>query len=223
MRVMSRRIKGAIVGFIVALLVAMVVGGWNVHARTVRSGIPGAVIPSWQLTLMAYGSKLRLPDRLDWACDLAGRLESPFWTPGRTEIRESAKALGDYLRNQSLALEPEIARMAVNDSYWLDAMLTWEHLHGHPAYSDEWWEAKHACVAAIVMSQLSSYRAQYLGVTHEGRPVVYVNAYCRHSNGEWYERLIPHRVIDGGLCYAHAYYDPGTQAIVKFWINSSAG
>ena len=90
--------------------------------------------------------------------------------------------------------------------------------HGTPVHR-EWLEMWDACDAAVVASQFETYRAQYLGVGHNGRRAVLINAYCDPAVGGFVERLAPYIVVDGGPCYFEAYYSTDIGTIEALWVH----
>jgi hypothetical protein len=70
--------------------------------------------------------------------------------------------------------------------------------------------------AYTVSRNLSTYRRQYLGYAVQGRPFIYINAFCRSPDESWREHLL---VAAGGTCYFQAAYDAEADAIAELRIN----
>lgn len=68
-----------------------------------------------------------------------------------------------------------------------------------------------------------SYSLQFLGIEHNGRKLIYVNALCERlpeEEVEWKKHLAI--VMDGGTCFWHASYDPASASFIDLEINGTA-
>ena len=65
------------------------------------------------------------------------------------------------------------------------------------------------------------YFRQYVGVKHNGKRRIYINAFCDDPPpSDWRSRL--YVVIDGDIGYWHAFYDPDTKFFSDLTINVMA-
>jgi len=65
------------------------------------------------------------------------------------------------------------------------------------------------------------YFRQYVGVRHNGKRRIYINAFCDDSPPpDWRLRL--YVVIDGATCYWHVFYDPESNTFSDLTINARA-
>jgi hypothetical protein len=65
------------------------------------------------------------------------------------------------------------------------------------------------------------YFRQYVGVTHNGKRQIYINAFCDDPPpSDWRSRL--YVVIDGATGYWHVFYDPDTKTFSDLTINARA-
>ena len=219
-------------------IAAGVTGAWalpvglislDISARGVESGLPGAIIPGWQLSLMDAGAELRWPNLLGNFCRSARQFEKPYWTPDKADVGEATSALRVFLDARSAILDDAMLRAVASDAACDTAMDIWKSRHpvcellrhDTPVHR-EWLEAWDACLAAVVQSRLGSYRAQYLGVSRNGHRAVYINGYCDPDLGGLVERLGLYDIVDGSTCYFHAYYNSETREIEEFWVNGEA-
>jgi hypothetical protein len=68
---------------------------------------------------------------------------------------------------------------------------------------------------------ISTYKRQYLGITHNGKKQIYVNAFCEahwSRTSEWQSKFV--YALGGGNCFFKLRYDPVTNEILNFEINS---
>ena len=65
------------------------------------------------------------------------------------------------------------------------------------------------------------YHRQYVGVKHNGKRRIYINAFCDDPPpSNWRSRM--YVVIDGATGYWHAFYDPETKSFSDLTINGRA-
>ncbi len=65
------------------------------------------------------------------------------------------------------------------------------------------------------------YFRQYVGVKHNGKRRIYINAFCDDPPPlDWRSRL--YVVIDGATGYWHAFYDPDTGTFSDLTVNARA-
>jgi hypothetical protein len=65
------------------------------------------------------------------------------------------------------------------------------------------------------------YFRQYVGVKHNGKRQIYINAFCDDPPpSDWRSRLFV--VIDGATCDWQAFYDPDTKSFSDLTINARA-
>lgn len=65
------------------------------------------------------------------------------------------------------------------------------------------------------------YFRQYVGVRHNGKRRIYINAFCDDPPpSDWRSRL--YVVVDGATCYWQAFYDPDTKTFSNLTINARA-
>ncbi len=72
----------------------------------------------------------------------------------------------------------------------------------------------------VSLLPLSEYRFQFVGLTIEGKQILFSNAFCK-SHWKRYSYWRPNLVLvdDGGNCYFQAVYDPEIMSIMKLMIN----
>jgi hypothetical protein len=77
--------------------------------------------------------------------------------------------------------------------------------------------------ALNIANKLPSYRRQYLGITENGKNLIYINAFC-DSYKSTFDTSNTHFVFvfDGGACFFQVTYDPVTKAFIKLSINGVA-
>jgi hypothetical protein len=69
----------------------------------------------------------------------------------------------------------------------------------------------------------TQYFRQYLAIVQSGKRQIFVNAFCRATEGDsegWHHNL--QIVYDGGTCYWQVFYDPLTQKFSNLMINGVA-
>ena len=72
----------------------------------------------------------------------------------------------------------------------------------------------------VSLMPLSEYRFQFVGLTIEGKQILFANAFCKsHWQRYSYWRTNLVLVDDGGNCYFQAVYDPGIKSIMKLMVN----
>ena len=72
----------------------------------------------------------------------------------------------------------------------------------------------------VTLMPLSEYRFQFVGLTIEGKQILFANAFCKsHWQRYSYWRTNLVLVDDGGNCYFKAVYDPGIKSIMKLMVN----
>jgi hypothetical protein len=69
-------------------------------------------------------------------------------------------------------------------------------------------------------SKLAAYKRQYVGITRNGRRVIFANFFCNAFDVDW--KTKPVSVSDGGDCYFTVLYDPGPAAFSDLQINGEA-
>jgi hypothetical protein len=69
-------------------------------------------------------------------------------------------------------------------------------------------------------SKLAKYKRQYVGVTRNGRKVIFVNFFCDAFDANW--KTHPVAVDDGGDCFFNLLFDPGSSAFSDLQINGEA-
>jgi len=77
--------------------------------------------------------------------------------------------------------------------------------------------------AKVIARRLESYKRQYLGFTHGGVRWILVNSFCEEHLKEedtWRDRVV--LVLDGGLCYFKALYDPSRSQFQQLLINGGS-
>jgi len=70
---------------------------------------------------------------------------------------------------------------------------------------------------------LSEYKRQYIGMTFNGKQVIFVNAFCDSywlNNDDWKSHFV--LILDGGPCFFQIIYDPESRSILQFLINGYA-
>jgi hypothetical protein len=73
----------------------------------------------------------------------------------------------------------------------------------------------------VSLMPLSEYRFQFVGLTTEGKQILFTNAFCKwHWQRYSYWRTNLVLVDDGGNCYFQVVYDPGIKSIMKLLVNS---
>ena len=65
------------------------------------------------------------------------------------------------------------------------------------------------------------YKRQYYGFSHEGRSLIYVNAFCDPDDLFYWETTFV-MVFDGGDCFYQATYDPVAHEFVECYVNGVA-
>ena len=63
---------------------------------------------------------------------------------------------------------------------------------------------------------LKSYRRQYMGIEHDGRSYIFVNAFCDTNRQDWTRKPIV--VDDGGDCYFQVEFDPKRKRFARLAI-----
>ncbi len=72
----------------------------------------------------------------------------------------------------------------------------------------------------VSLLPLSEYRFQFVGLTIEGKQILFANAFCKsHWQRYSYWRTNLVLVDDGGNCYFQAVYDPEIKSIMKLMVN----
>jgi hypothetical protein len=69
-------------------------------------------------------------------------------------------------------------------------------------------------------SKLPKYKRQYLGITQNGRRVIFVNFFCEDPGPGWETSLVT--VMDGGDCFFRVLYDPESSGFFHLVINGEA-
>ena len=69
-------------------------------------------------------------------------------------------------------------------------------------------------------SKLATYKRQYVGITRNGRKVIFANFFCNAFGVDW--KTKPVSVSDGGDCYFTVFYDPGSVTFSDLQINGEA-
>jgi len=66
-----------------------------------------------------------------------------------------------------------------------------------------------------------TYFGQYVGVKHNGKRRIYINAFCDDPPpSDW--RSLLYVAVDGATCDWHAFYDPDTKSFSDLTINARA-
>lgn len=198
------------------------------RARAVESGIPGVILPGWQMSCLRQLSRMPLPQRVAWELEPLQVFDGPFWTPTREEIQDALVAFREHLHKDLHVLDANFLKASIEDGHasCLAFLHEWELRTGHPGIDwsekGEWTEIRSGCTALNVLLRFWKYRAQYIGIHYDGRNVIYINGYCRPDIAP-FEHFIPYDVIDGGTCYFGIFYDPDTDSIARFAVNPSGG
>ncbi|OJT17939.1 hypothetical protein BO221_43915 [Archangium sp. Cb G35] len=71
-------------------------------------------------------------------------------------------------------------------------------------------------------SSIASYKRQYVGLTRNGRRVIFANFFCHTFDDffDWRTRLVS--VDDGGDCFFHVFYEPASATFSGLQINGEA-
>jgi hypothetical protein len=70
---------------------------------------------------------------------------------------------------------------------------------------------------------LETYRRQYIGITQNGKEIIYLNAFCETSwddDSRWKTKELI--FLDGGPCFFQIKYDPESKTILEFNVNGEA-
>jgi hypothetical protein len=72
------------------------------------------------------------------------------------------------------------------------------------------------------IEQPEAYNMQFLGIAHDGKKLIFVNAFCEElaPNDEWRTHLAV--VSDGFRCFWHTTYDPVTGRFFRLTVNGRA-
>ena len=75
----------------------------------------------------------------------------------------------------------------------------------------------------MLTAPLANYGMQFVGVSRNNRPHIYVNAFC-HDLGMSSQKLQEHlvMVLDGGGCFFNVLYDPEARAFSDLAFNGVA-
>jgi len=201
---------------VAATLTIVALAGWGLVAGTVSDPrcVSGVIYPGWQLWIQKTLTRSRLEPYLEepFTSCVARHMQGPFWTPNRQQILALNTAFQEFLRDRASQLDPTLARDA--QEYGCHSVASYHRWNGEPLDAATWT----ACLSMLVLDRLSTYHGQYFGVTYEGRPVVYLHAWnCWEL--DWWSRLSPAHIIDGGDRVIHVFYDPIAQSIVLFSVN----
>lgn len=202
-----------------ATLAFVALAGWGLVAGTVSDPrcVSGVIYPGWQLWIQKTLTRSRLEPYLEepFTSCVARDMKGPFWTPNQQQILALNTAFHEFLRDRAGQLDPTLARDALE--YDCLSVASYHRLNGEPFDAATWT----ACHSSLVLDQLPTYQGQYFGVTHEGRPVVYLHAWT-YWELDWWSRLSPKMIIDGGDGVIHVLYDPIARSIVLFSVNPYA-
>ena len=198
---------------------------WSAHACSVNYGIKGVVIPGWQLALMTECSQWRiLPKVLRYELQWTRRYDRPFWTPDREDISAFAEAFREYLVKRTDTWDPEIFSHAPSFPDCHRAVQAWARNYDTRTLSksdsgirSQWRDAFLSCQSIDVLEKLPEYSAQYLGVSRNGQRVLYVKGHCYGKR--WWDRVSMFDIFVGGNCIFHAYFDPDSKTVTKFYVN----
>jgi hypothetical protein len=69
-------------------------------------------------------------------------------------------------------------------------------------------------------SKLATYKRQYVGITRNGRKVIFANFFCHAFDMDW--KAKPVTVDDGGDCFFNVTYDPDSATFSDLQINGDA-
>ena len=99
-----------------------------------------------------------------------------------------------------------------NGAWTVSKSLREEIRDGLVSFVDSRARAEHANLHAW-----PSYSFQVQGQTHEGRRVVFINAFCTKPPKDALQQFV--LVRDGGACYFQVYYDPDHKQFVDLTFN----
>lgn len=71
-----------------------------------------------------------------------------------------------------------------------------------------------------VWERLEEYQSQYLGITLDGRRIVFANYFCTDAGQNWRKEFI--LVMDGGKCFFQFMYDADTGEFFHLRVNGDA-
>jgi len=71
-----------------------------------------------------------------------------------------------------------------------------------------------------VWERLNEYNRQYIGLTLEGKQIIYANYFCDSQQIDWRENFV--FVLDGGDCYFQFKYDPNSREFFDLQVNGVA-
>ena len=160
-----------------------------------------------------------------WRFYLGQHHTGPFWTPRRSEIAAFSRAFREHLAKRSSVWDSEIFSVVPDtyDSCW-SMVGSWHKNNDVPVLDrdsslwNQWLDARLSCEAIDVMAGWSSYYAQYMGVSKDGKRTLTVMAYCGDTG--WRDRIAPYDILHGGNCVVYVNYDPELEVITGFWVGT---
>jgi hypothetical protein len=124
-----------------------------------------------------------------------------------------------YEAKQTEQLFPQSALPGSGSPFWTPSRLEIRSLErALPDFLTAHWPPRRG-----PMVDLSKYKAQYFGVSRDGKKLIFINAFCdefAQRNPDWANRFVG--VADGGSCFFYLFYDPSTNSLSDLYVNSWA-